>query len=116
MVEKLKKSGPPSKRAKLNKVLLTIRMNPGLLDMVKLGAEYHDVGYQLYLQWLVEATIKDEIRYYGWEALREHTIDVTKIPAHLENKDIIRLQRIAARRVKAGNKQRLAAKSNASPT
>lgn len=94
-----------SRGSKPNKVLLTIRMNPGVLEMVKLGAEYHQVGYQLYLQWLVEATLKDEIRYYGWEALRAQTIDVSKIPTHLENKDIIRLQRIAARRVKEAKKK-----------
>ena len=76
-------------------------MNPGVLEMAKLGAEYHQVGYQLYLQWLVEATLQDEIRYYGWEQLRAQTIDVNKLPAHLENKDIIRLQRIAAKRVRA---------------
>jgi hypothetical protein len=84
--------------------------------MVKLGAEYHEVGYHTYLQWLLEATLKDEIRYYGWEALRAQTIDPTKIPAHLENKDIIRLQRIAARRVKEAAKRRLAAKANAPST
>ena len=96
MVERKK-----SRRTKPNKVLLTIRMNPGVLEMVRLGAEYHQVGYQLYLQWLVEATLRDEIRYYGWEQLRSETIDVHKLPSHLENKDIIRLQRIAAKRVRA---------------
>ena len=34
--------------------------------MLKLGAAYHGIGYQTYLQWLVEEGLKLDANYYGW--------------------------------------------------
>lgn len=75
-------------------------MKVHVLEMLKLGAEYHEVGWNTYLQWLVEQGLKNEIRYYGWEALRQRTLDVGRIPTRLESKDMQKLIRLANRRAK----------------
>lgn len=72
--------------------------------MLKLGGEYHEVGWQTYLQWLVEQGLKTEIRYYGWEAIRAKVLDVGRVPVRLESKDMQKLIRLTERRAKVAEK------------
>ncbi len=44
-------------------------MRPETIELLRLGAAYHEVGYQTYLQWLVERGLQDEFKYYGWASL-----------------------------------------------
>jgi hypothetical protein len=75
-------------------------MKAHVVEMLKLGGEYHEVGWQTYLQWLVERGLKNEIRYYGWEELRAKTLDRGRLPTRLESQDMQKLIRLANRRAK----------------
>ena len=37
-----------------------------MIEALRMAAGYHGVGYQTYLQWLVEYGLKQEAGYFGW--------------------------------------------------
>lgn len=66
--------------------------------MVRLGAAYHGIKYQLYLQWLIEEGIKSEAKYYGWSVLS--TPYKIQGPTEVQRIKILRLMQTAKRIVK----------------
>ncbi len=71
------------------------------MDMLKLGAEYHEIGYHTYLQWILERVLQEEAAYYGWGAIgKDYTIDHSLIPSNLDKKDVQRLTRLAMRKAR----------------
>lgn len=85
------------RRRKAPSVLITTRIRPEILEMVKQGAAYHGIGYQTYLQWLVENEVKQEARYYGWVTIPPtYTAKTSKV----QLREVDRLMRIAKRRAK----------------
>lgn len=64
--------------------------------MLRQGAAYHGIGYQTYLQWLVEEGLRIEASYYGW--VLPKPIRVSKGPTGTQKREIERLMRVATRR------------------
>jgi len=73
--------------------------------MLKRGAAYHQVGYQTYLQWLVEQGLKSEARYYGWvvtpKRYREQDLEARARREKLTRQKIRRLIDRAEKKAKA---------------
>lgn len=76
---------------------MTIR--PSVLEMAKRGAAYHQVGYLTYLHWLIEQTLQDEVRYYGWKVIPGYTILSVPTVSKSDRDKINRLSRNAGRKV-----------------
>lgn len=38
-----------------------------MIEALKMASAYHGVGYQTYLQWIVEHGLKEEAGYFGWK-------------------------------------------------
>jgi hypothetical protein len=55
------------KRKLAPKFRTNIKIRPEIIEALRMGAAYHGVGYQTYLQWLVEYALKEEAGYYGWK-------------------------------------------------
>ena len=84
-------AGPPRK-------WIGIRLKVDVLELLRRGAAYHGIGYQTYLQWILEEGLRSEAHYYGW---RTPSIRRTKerTPKSLQN-EIQRLARLARRKAK----------------
>ena len=67
------------------KMFFNVRLKEEVVEFLKIGASYYDVGFHTYLQWLLERALLDEIHYYGWDDLRPVTFD-----RHLPRKEIVR--------------------------
>jgi hypothetical protein len=66
--------------------------------MLKQGAAYHGIPYQTYLHWLLEEGLRSEANYYGWAVVpKPYT---TEGPTRIQQQEINRLVRIAARKRK----------------
>lgn len=74
---------------------MSFRIQPHILEMVKMGAKYHGIGYHKYLNWLIEEGVKDEAKYYGWYTLatRLKTTGLTEA----QRLEVHRLMNIAGR-------------------
>jgi len=85
-----------SKRKKVSKVPITVRIEPHVLELLQQGAAYHEIKYQTYLQWLVEEGLKSEARYYGWST----PFGRFKVqgPTRTQEREIQRLVRLAKRK------------------
>lgn len=90
----------PVRKKLAPKVHTTIRLRPEIIEMCRLAAEYHKVGYQTYLQWLVEDALRDEAKYYGWKAPSKKYV-VRRSLSSDQQRDIRRMMRIAERKVQA---------------
>jgi len=90
----------PVRKKLAPKVHTTIRLRPEIIEMCRQFAEYHKVGYQTYLQWLVEDALKQESKYYGWKTTAKKYVVRREISA-AQQRDIQRLMRIAERKVQA---------------
>ena len=86
-----------SKRAPKERIAFRVR--PEVLEMLRRGAAYHGIGYQTYMQWLIEEGLKAEVRYYGWGVLPQRHI--LGGPTKAEQREIQRLMRLSERRMKA---------------
>jgi hypothetical protein len=95
---------PPRRRKKLApKIKVSFKFRPELVEMLRLGAAYHDVPYQTYTQWLLEHAVKSEALYYGWRPLEtrvvlkpESTVAEDKI--HKQAQQIMRASRNTLRK------------------
>jgi len=70
--------------------------------MIKAGAAYHQVGYQTYLQWMVEQQLKIEQRYYGWQPIAKGkyvTKTVNPVREKAARKQIYQVMRVAKRKL-----------------
>jgi hypothetical protein len=113
---RVKREAPAPNRVPREQI--TIKMKSWVVEMLRLGAEYHGVRYQVYMQWLVEQILKEEIHYYGWEPIKARILGPDYTPSKEERRDIVRLQRKAERRVRKAAELREKAKtpSDAPPT
>lgn len=67
--------------------------------MLKMAAAYHKVGYQTYLQWLVDDGLRKEAGYYGWaQPTKRYVVRKNRITEAQRN-TIYRAMRLAARKV-----------------
>lgn len=73
-------------------------IKPHVLETLQLGAVYHGIKYQTYLQWLVEEGLRGEARYYGWATLTKRYI--THGLNELQKQKIQRVMRDAKRKVR----------------
>jgi hypothetical protein len=80
------------------KVDFNVRVKEEVLEFLKVGADYHGVGFQTYLQWLVERALLDEIHYYGWNSNKPISFDRQQPRKPDEHRDFIHLDRVARRR------------------
>jgi hypothetical protein len=90
----------PVRKKLAPKIHTTIRLRPEIIEMCRLAAEYHKVGYQTYLQWLVEDALKNEAKYYGWKTPAKKYV-VRRQLSPDQQRDIRRIMRIAERKVQA---------------
>jgi hypothetical protein len=96
-----KRKGPYSNKGRPKTSAVSMRFKDSVLSMLRQGAEYHQIGYQVYIQWLVEEALKTEMSYYGWKPVKEvYTEPASKAPSATELKEITRLTRLANKRVK----------------
>jgi predicted DNA binding CopG/RHH family protein len=84
------------------KVTFHVRVKEEVLEFIKIGGDYHGVGFQTYLQWLLERALLDEIHYYGWDSLHPLSFD----RQHPRNPDgpreFIHLDRVVRRAYASG--------------
>jgi hypothetical protein len=86
------------KSGRAPKQIVTFRINPELLEMLKQGAAYHDIPYQTYMHWLLEEGLRNEANYYGWASVpKPYTMHG---PTKTQSAEIDRLVRVAARKRK----------------
>lgn len=71
------------------------KIKPEVLDMLRQGAEYHQVPYQTYLNWLIEEGVKQEAAYYGWQV--QKPIYTVKGATKTQKKEVERLLNQAIR-------------------
>jgi hypothetical protein len=78
------------------RVHINIRLKPHVLETLRLGAVYHGIKYQTYLQWLLEEGLKSEAQYYGWSTpFPRYT---TQGPTKTQQEEIQHLVRMAKRK------------------
>jgi len=102
----VKRRGPYAKRSEklARKVCFNVRVKGEVLEFLKIGGSYHGVGYQTYLQWLLERALLDEIHYYGWDSLHPLGFDRQLPPPGDERRDFIQLDRMARYRATKGDR------------
>jgi len=84
-----------SKRKPASRVHVKIRLKPDVLKALRQGAAYHEIGYQTYLQWILEEGLKSEARYYGWSTpLTQLTV---RGPTKTQEREIRHLMQVAKR-------------------
>lgn len=97
-----KRRGPyaaGSQRGKFaRKVDFNVRVKEEVLEFLKIGGEYHGVGFQTYLQWLIERALLDEIHYYRWNSNRPVVFDRQQPRSPDEHREFLHLERSARRR------------------
>lgn len=77
-----------------------VRMKREVRRFLEIGAEYYGVGFQTYLQWLLERALLDEIHYYGWETRHTLSFDRQRTRDETEHHGFIHLDRISRSRLK----------------
>jgi len=96
-------AGSPQNSKFASKADFTVRLKREVLEFLKIGGSYHGVGYTTYLQWLLERALLEEIRYYGWDAIRPVVFD--QEPRKLnEQREFLHLSKIARRRERAAQR------------
>lgn len=86
------------------KTYFNVRLKEEVVEFLKIGGDYHGVGHQTYLQWLIERALLDEIHYYGWETLHPLGFD-RNLPRKPDvRRDFIHLDRMARYRAMKDNK------------
>lgn len=86
------------------KVNFKIRLKPEIIEILRQGAAYHEIGYHVYTQWVLEEALKREIQYYGWKKLTPSYVKGKpgRPPnAEQDRKEINHLMRLVDRRLKA---------------
>jgi hypothetical protein len=86
------------------KTYFNVRLKEEVVEFLKIGGEYHGVGYQTYLQWLLERALLDEIYYYGWDLDRTIGFDRHLPRKGNQRRDFIHLDRVARKRAKKDEK------------
>lgn len=80
------------------KVDFNVRVKEEVLEFLKIGGDYHGVGFQTYMQWLLERALLEEIHYYGWESIRPVGFDRQQPRKPDEHREFLHLSKIARRR------------------
>lgn len=75
-----------------------VRLKEDVVEFLRIGGDYHGVGFQTYLQWLLERALLEEIHYYGWERLRPITFERQLSRSASERHDFLHLNKLARRR------------------
>ena len=89
--------GRPKKKL-APKVAFSLRVKEEVLQFLKIGAAYHGVGFNTYLQWLLERALLNEIHYYGWGRLHPLGFDRPQTTEPFELREFLHLTRITRRR------------------
>lgn len=90
--------GSPQNKRFASKADCNVRLKKEVVEFLKIGGDYHGVGFQTYLQWLLERALLEEIKYYGWGAIRPVVFDQQQ-PTNLDElHDFLHLSKIARRR------------------
>lgn len=82
-----------------------MRLKEEVVEFLKIGGNYHGVGFQTYLQWLLERALLDEIHYYGWDSLQPVTFDRHLPRKPDQRRDFIHLDRMARYRAMKDDKR-----------
>jgi hypothetical protein len=83
------------------KVNFNFRVKEEVLEFLKIGGDYHGVGFQTYMQWLLERALLEEIRYYGWESIRPVGFDRQQPKKQDEHREFLHLSKVARQRDRA---------------